>query len=387
MVTVTIFVRHSADCPDKDKGELWKRCRCRKQLRWFDGGKKYRESAKTRSWQLAEKEARRIEAQYDPKRTASESSPSSSQSRATLANAIKLFLDEKRLQNVGPVSLKKYFRDLERLRVFMASKDKFYVEEITLQVLTEFRSQWANVHASSITRQKVQERLRAFLRYCYEAGWLPRVPKLPAVRITEPPTLPLSEQEYERLLAQIPVTFPKEEKARRVRALVELMRHSGLAIFDAVTLERNEIIKDGNGVHRIVTARQKTGTHVSVPIPDAVAEELLAVLNGNPRYVFWSTGNGKAQSAVTNWQHDLRSVFYDAFGKDTEFSSHCLRDTFAVHLLSKGVPMEEVSKALGHESIRTTERHYAKWDTRRQERLDSLVIGTWKEKAPEPEEA
>ena len=57
--------------------------------------------------------------------------------------------------------------------------------------------------------------------------------------------------------------------------------------------------------------------------------------------------------------------------------SHRLRQTFAVDLLGKGVPLEEVSKLLGHVSIRTTEKHYAKWVQGRQDRLDSLVIGTW----------
>jgi len=57
--------------------------------------------------------------------------------------------------------------------------------------------------------------------------------------------------------------------------------------------------------------------------------------------------------------------------------SHRLRDTFAVDLLQKGVPMEEVSKLLWHESIKTTEKHYAKWVKGRQDRLDSLVMGTW----------
>jgi integrase/recombinase XerD len=41
------------------------------------------------------------------------------------------------------------------------------------------------------------------------------------------------------------------------------------------------------------------------------------------------------------------------------------------------VPLEEVSKLLGHESIKTTERYYAKWVKARQDRLDSLVVGTW----------
>jgi integrase/recombinase XerD len=55
-----------------------------------------------------------------------------------------------------------------------------------------------------------------------------------------------------------------------------------------------------------------------------------------------------------------------------------LRDTFAVDLLEKGGPLEEVSKLLGHESIKTTERSYAKWVKGRQDRLDNLVTGTWK---------
>ena len=37
---------------------------------------------------------------------------------------------------------------------------------------------------------------------------------------------------------------------------------------DALTLERSEIQWDKvKNIHRVVTARQKTGTHVSVPIP------------------------------------------------------------------------------------------------------------------------
>jgi integrase len=39
--------------------------------------------------------------------------------------------------------------------------------------------------------------------------------------------------------------------------------------------------------------------------------------------------------------------------------------------------MEEVSKLLGHTSIKTTEKHYAKWVKSRQDRLDALVTATW----------
>lgn len=79
------------------------------------------------------------------------------------------------------------------------------------------------------------------------------------------------------------------------------MRHSGLAIQDAVTLEPNEMRHDiKKDIYRVVTSRQKTGTHVSVPLPPDVAEEVITVkgLNGNPRYIFWNRGEGKPSAAA-----------------------------------------------------------------------------------------
>ncbi len=56
----------------------------------------------------------------------------------------------------------------------------------------------------------------------------------------------------------------------------------------------------------------------------------------------------------------------------------------AVEWFDAGIPLEEVSRLLGHSSIRTTEKHYARWVKSRQDRLDALLIATWKElpKAP-----
>jgi integrase/recombinase XerD len=226
----------------------------------------------------------------------------------------------------------------------------------------------------------VRERVRSFLGYCYRGQLLPRVPALPKINVDEPPTMPLTATEYERLLDTIYGTIEGKERQAQVHALIQLMRWSGLAIRDALTLKRSEIQHDKQKkLYRIVTARQKTGHHVSVPIPKDVAEEILAVLNDNPEYVFWS-GNGEEESVAKNWvKYYITPLFTAAKLSDNgHMKSHRLRDTFAVDLLEKGVPLEEVSKLLGHESIKTTERHYAKWVKGRQDRLDSLVVGTWK---------
>ena len=50
------------------------------------------------------------------------------------------------------------------------------------------------------------------------------------------------------------------ETKTRLRALVQLMRWSGLAIQDAVKIRRADIIhENAKGLYRVVVARQKTG--------------------------------------------------------------------------------------------------------------------------------
>jgi integrase/recombinase XerD len=78
---------------------------------------------------------------------------------------------------------------------------------------------------------------------------------------------------------------------------------------------------------------------------------------------------------VDVWERAFKRAF-KAAGMPSGHS-HQLRDTFAVSLLQKGVPLEKVSKLLGHTSIKTTEKSYAPWVTARQDRLDALVVGTF----------
>ena len=162
----------------------------------------------------------------------------------------------------------------------------------------------------------------------------------------EPPTLPLTADEYKRLLNAVHGTIADRKQADKVHALFQLMRWSGLAIRDALTLKRHEITKDEDGVYSIVTARQKTGTHVAVPIPPAVAKEVLSVLNGNADYVFWS-GNGEEESITKGWAKYYIAPCFKAAKIQNEghMAGHRLRDTFAVDLLEKGVPLEEVGGA------------------------------------------
>ncbi|PYX89822.1 MAG: integrase, partial [Acidobacteria bacterium] len=172
----------------------------------------------------------------------------------SLANAVVVFLKDKQNQGITAKVIGKYTRELARLREFCESKSVFLVRDLTRELLTHYSATWADVYPASLTRSNVRERLRSFLRYCWESEWLTRIPEISRITVQQTPTLPLSQEEYARLLDTFWATFADDaEKRKRVHALVQLMRWSGLAIGDALTLDRNRIIRDATkDIYRIV---------------------------------------------------------------------------------------------------------------------------------------
>jgi hypothetical protein len=63
--TITVFTRHSEQCPRADEPQ-WKRCNCRKSLYIRESGKTTYVSAKTRSWDEAERFAQRERDKRNP---------------------------------------------------------------------------------------------------------------------------------------------------------------------------------------------------------------------------------------------------------------------------------------------------------------------------------
>lgn len=367
---ITIFVRHGPGC--KYVGdEFCKRCRCRKHLRWTASGKQFRRKAGTRSWPEAEEVKRALEAQL----TGRPQQIDEAETGRTIADAVKTFLANKKAQGIKPKVQDFYRRELERLQKFSEGHGVFTIAEaLTVENLTGLRATWPKVFPSSYSRSVVQKHISHFARFCYNSGWIERVPNLPTIKVESPETLPLTDAEYKSLLAAAEDT--------KTSTLIQLMRWSGLAIRDASTLKRSDLhFRDG--VNAIIRDRTKTGAALYIPIPPDVAASLLAVLNGNSVYVFW---NRKKETA-SEYRHASKmgeavAAAFEAAGIESEghMISHRLRATYAVDLLQKGVALEHVSKLLGHKSIVTTERHYAKWVKGRQDRLDKLVTESWAQK-------
>lgn len=368
---ITIFARHANPCPQTDPA--FQTCSCRKHLSWSLKGKQYRRTAKTRSWKQAEAVKAQLTAElvHNPYAVTAPKVP-------MLSQAIQTFDANKAAQGVKPRVRSMYARELKRLRVFSEVRSLWTVAQaLTMENLIALRATWNEVYPSSSSRAVVQKHLKHFLRFCYDAKWIDRIPRLTPIKIESPETLPLTPGEYDKIL---------KAATGKTRALIQLMRWSGLAVRDGSTLKRTDMHEE-NGVHKVIRSRTKTGTPLYIPIPADVAAEVLGVMNGNPVYVFWNKRTAahseSAEYRQAGYMGEQVKKAFDAAGvlSAGHMISHRLRATFAVDLLEKGVPLEDVSRLLGHTSVTTTERHYAKWVKGRQDRLDSIVSQSWGKKS------
>lgn len=116
---------------------------------------------------------------------------------------------------------------------------------------------------------------------------------------------PLTLEEMQRLLAATDDCQFSPVVAYRVKTLILLMRWSGLACMDALTLRRDALGEENNLTRR----RNKTNTEVFVPLPPAVAEMLRALTNDQADYFFWNPKRVKKTSIVCEFAVLLRKVF------------------------------------------------------------------------------
>jgi integrase/recombinase XerD len=329
---------------------------------WVDGtvgGAEVRKSLRTRDWQKAQNTVRQWEA--DGQRV-EEAQP------VTLKEGCDKFIADAEARGLREPTLYKYRLLFRRLHTFAEGQGIKCLCECELDFLRRFRGTWPN---RNIAARKKLEALRAFFRFCWESDWIPSNPaiKLKPPKITDPPTMPFSREEVTQILGACNQYRGGRANAQRLRALVQLLRFSGLRIRDAVTLRRERIV---NGKLLLYTA--KTGTPVHIPLPEFVVQELEISRGTNPQYFFWS-GEGKPKSCVGDWQRSLKKLFRLAGVPDGH--AHRFRHTFASNLLLAGVPLDRVATLLGHTNSKITEKHYAPWIRARQEQLESDVRRVW----------
>lgn len=239
--------------------------------------------------------------------------------------------------------------------------------------LRDFRFEWRDGPLSST---KKVERLRAFFRFAHDSKWIEDNPasKLKPPKVTQRPTLPFTYEELVRILAALDVFYQQaaptgRNSARQLRALVLLLRYTGMRVGDTVKLSTDKI----NG-RKLLLRTEKTGVPVYTVLPEFVLKVLSETPRTTPVHFFWD-GVSSLEGVVGSWQKRLRKLFQLANVSDGH--AHRFRDSFASELLLAGVPIERVAVLLGHRSIRITERYYSAWTEARQLQVEADLERAW----------
>jgi len=138
-------------------------------------------------------------------------------------------------------------------------------------------------------------------------------------------------------------------RLEQVRDVFIFSCFTGLAYIDVKQLTGNNICTSFDGKQWIMTHRQKTDTNVNVPllnIPLAILKKYEGKLP-----------NGQLLPILSNQKlNSYLKEIADLCGINKNITFHLARHTFATTTtLSKGVPIETVSKMLGHTNIKTTQ--------------------------------
>lgn len=252
-------------------------------------------------------------------------------------------------------TLQRYETTKKHLNSFISSNFKiedYPVKDIDTKFVNSFiyylKTKLDLSHNSAL---KYISYFKKILRVAYANGWLEKDPfynfklKLQSRDrefLTKDELIKIMEKEF---------SIPRIE---HVRDAFLFSCYTGLSYADVQKLNSDDIVKGIDGKLWIKTKRTKTKTLSSIPLLP-VAQKLIE------KYIHTELPDNRLLPVYTNQKmNSYLKEIADSCKIKKNLTFHMARHTFATTItLSNGVPIESVSKMLGHRSLKTTQ-HYAK---------------------------
>lgn len=252
-------------------------------------------------------------------------------------------------------TLQRYETTKKHLKSFISSNLKmedYPVKDIDTKFINAFiyflKTEFDLSHNSAL---KYISYLKKIVRVAYANGWIEKDPfynfklKLQAIDrefLTKEEIIIIMDKKF---------FIPRLE---HVRDVFLFSCYTGLAYADVQKLNSDDIVKGIDGNLWIKAKRTKTKTLSSIPLLP-IAQKLIEKYEGEdlPRRSLLPVYTNQKMNSYLKEIADTCKI-----KKNLTF--HMARHTFATTItLSNGVPIESVSKMLGHRSLKTTQ-HYAK---------------------------
>ena len=228
------------------------------------------------------------------------------------------------------------------------------INKIDYAFVTEFEFYLRSVKkCNNNTAVKYVRNFRKIIKICLDNDWLDKNPC----------------SRYDGKMKEVERDFLTEEELNKIynkrfsSARLTLVKdifvfscYTGLAYVDVKGLKKDHIAIGIDGEKWIFKNRQKTDTKSKIPVLP-IAQEIIQKYANHPKCL----NEDSILPILTNQKMNayLKEIG-DLCDISKEITFHMARHTFATSVtLTNGVPIETVSKMLGHKNIQTTQ-HYAK---------------------------
>ncbi len=256
----------------------------------------------------------------------------------------------------------RYETSLRHTQQFMKWKyniSDIYVSEITPLFVTDYEFFLKTVrNCANNSAVKYIKNFQKIINICLDNEWMTKNPFANyKSRIIVNDVRFLTEAELEIIKDK---NF-KVERLRIVRDIFLFCCFTGLAYSDVKKLSNENIVNGSNGEKWIKIKRTKTKVESSIPILP-IALDILEFYRTNHKCI----SDEKLLPVYSNQKiNEYLKEITALCELDFDISFHTARHTFATSVtLNNGVPIDTVSKMLGHTNIRMTQ-HYAKIQDRK----------------------
>jgi len=273
-----------------------------------------------------------------------------------------------RMRRLAPGSIETYANHLRDFLSWCGDRDPASLSTADLETHMEewhirLESEFGSSPSVSSVRVRVAA-LRALYLYLESKGAFTdergRTYQHPAVRLTVPRR---ERKAIDYLSEEEDVALQDCHATPQERILIHLLRFTGLRISEATALKVRDIDLS-RGEIRVRRSKSDAGLR-TVPVAPQLRPELerhLRLLSERldfgPALPFLATKHGTPMFPQFAWRIIQRAA-RRAGVRGGRISPHTFRRTFATDLRRRGVPMDVISRLLGHANIGVTEAAYA----------------------------
>jgi len=273
-------------------------------------------------------------------------------------------------------TMKNYYTTERYLQKFLRKKriKDIYLKQLNFRFITDFehylrtyKNSKKQLMLSNNGVMKHLERFKKMINLAIKLEWMHKNPFSQfQLKYDKYDRAYLNERELELLEN----TEFKSERLQKIKDCFVFSCYTGLSYIDVKELTESNIVKGIDNNNWIYTKREKTDEQVKVPILPK-AWSIIEKYRNIQETDFTSNVLPISSNQKTNAY--LKEIV-ESCGIQKNISFHVARHTFATTvMLSNGVPIETVSKLLGHTKLSTTQIYARVVETKISEDISNLL--------------